>query len=107
MGSWDIGPAPAGRGARARHRRGAGGEEESDGEIEPDVEAAGAQFVDSDVVVDGTMVSARAWPDHPSWMRQFLRLLREKAPAPEPDAGSVRWRGRQGEMLVWETLLAV
>jgi protease I len=27
------------------------------------------------------MVSARAWPDHPSWMREFMRLLKEWAPA--------------------------
>jgi protease I len=25
-------------------------------------------------------VSARAWPDHPAWMREFVRLLREHAP---------------------------
>jgi len=22
------------------------------------------------------MVSARAWPDHPAWMREFVRVLR-------------------------------
>jgi protease I len=27
------------------------------------------------------MVSARAWPDHPAWMREFIRILRAKAPA--------------------------
>ncbi len=47
--------------------------------LEPDVKAAGALFVDSEAVVDGMMVSARAWPDHPSWMREFLRLLKQKA----------------------------
>jgi protease I len=49
--------------------------------LEPDVKAAGAEFVDSGGVVDGEMVSARAWPDHPSWMREFVRILRERAPA--------------------------
>jgi protease I len=49
--------------------------------LEPDIKAAGAQFADSEVVVDGTMVSARAWPDHPSWMREFIRLLKEKSAA--------------------------
>jgi protease I len=49
--------------------------------LESDVRAAGAEFVDGAGVVDGTMVSARAWPDHPAWMREFLRLLREHAPA--------------------------
>jgi protease I len=49
--------------------------------LEPDVAAAGATFVDGGGVVDGMMVSARAWPDHPSWMREFVRILRERAPA--------------------------
>jgi protease I len=52
--------------------------------LEPDVKAAGAEFVDAGGVVDGVMVSARAWPDHPSWMREFVRILRERAPAAEP-----------------------
>jgi protease I len=26
------------------------------------------------------MVSARAWPDHPAWMRAFISLLKQKAP---------------------------
>jgi protease I len=49
--------------------------------LAPDVEAAGGQFVDSEAVVDGVMVSARAWPDHPAWMREFISILRAKAPA--------------------------
>jgi protease I len=49
--------------------------------LAPDVEAAGAEFVDSEAVVDGNMVSARAWPDHSGWMREFMSMLREKAPA--------------------------
>jgi protease I len=53
--------------------------------LEPDVEAAGAEFVDDSGVVDGVMVSARAWPDHPSWMREFVRILRDRAPASQPD----------------------
>jgi protease I len=48
--------------------------------LEPDVKAAGAEFVDGGGVVDGMMVSARAWPDHPTWMREFVSLLRERAP---------------------------
>jgi protease I len=52
--------------------------------LEPDVRSAGAEFVDGDAVVDGEMVSARAWPDHPSWMREFVRTLRERAPAEPP-----------------------
>ena len=48
--------------------------------LEPDVDAAGATFEDGAGVVDGEMVSARAWPDHPAWMREFMRMLREHAP---------------------------
>ena len=33
-----------------------------------------------EAVVDGTLVSARAWPDHPAWMREFVALLKKKAP---------------------------
>jgi protease I len=49
--------------------------------LAPDMATAGAEFVDSEAVVDGNMVSARAWPDHPGWMREFIRMLREHAPA--------------------------
>ncbi len=49
--------------------------------LAPDVAAAGGEFVDAAAVVDGQMVSARAWPDHPSWMREFIQVLRSKAPA--------------------------
>ena len=50
-------------------------------ELEPDIQSAGAEFVDAAAVVDGVMVSARAWPDHPEWMREFMSLLAERAPA--------------------------
>ena len=49
--------------------------------LAPDVTAAGGEFVDGAAVVDGQMVSARAWPDHPAWMREFIQILRSKAPA--------------------------
>ncbi|MEV7725273.1 DJ-1/PfpI family protein [Streptomyces sp. NPDC101733] len=48
--------------------------------LEPDMASAGATFEDSEAVVDGTLVSARAWPDHSAWMREFLTVLRAKAP---------------------------
>jgi protease I len=51
--------------------------------LEPDIKAAGAEFVNADAVVDGNMISARAWPDHPAWMREFIRLLKQKAPVRE------------------------
>jgi protease I len=49
--------------------------------LEPDVRAAGAEFVNGAAVVDGVMVSARAWPDHPEWMREFIQILRVKSPS--------------------------
>jgi protease I len=55
-------------------------------ELAPDVEGAGAEFIDSDAVVDEEMVSARAWPDHPAWMREFIQLLHERAPVSEDAA---------------------
>ncbi|MFF3768398.1 DJ-1/PfpI family protein [Streptomyces sp. NPDC001922] len=48
--------------------------------LELDMQMAGASFQDAEAVVDGTLVSARAWPDHPAWMREFLAVLRTKAP---------------------------
>ena len=51
--------------------------------LESDVRAAGAEYVNSEAVVDGAMVSARAWPDHPAWMREFVKLLKQKAPVQE------------------------
>jgi protease I len=57
--------------------------------LQPDVEAVGAEYVDGAGVVDGTMVSARAWPDHPAWMREFVLLLREQAPVEEREAVTV------------------
>ncbi|MCX4748835.1 DJ-1/PfpI family protein [Kitasatospora sp. NBC_01287] len=49
--------------------------------LEPDVRAAGATYQDGEAVVDGVLVSARAWPDHPGWLRAFIEILRTKAPA--------------------------
>ena len=46
----------------------------------PDVTVAGGTFVDGDAVVDGNLVSGRAWPDHPAWMRAFMEQLRKAAP---------------------------
>ncbi|GGX16261.1 DJ-1/PfpI family protein [Streptomyces noursei] len=52
-----------------------------------EVELGGGDFVDGSAVVDGKVVSARAWPDQPEWMRAFVEILREHAPAGRP-AGS-------------------
>ena len=53
-------------------------------ELKSDVKSAGAEFVNAEVVVDGPMVSARAYPDHPAWMREFMRILRKRAPVSAP-----------------------
>jgi protease I len=34
------------------------------------------------------MVSARAWPDHPEWMREFMALLAERAPVERAEAAA-------------------
>lgn len=45
-------------------------------DLRPDLEIAGARFVNRDVVVDGPLVSVRGWPDNGPWMREFVRLLK-------------------------------
>ena len=46
--------------------------------VKPEVENAGAEWIDSEVVVDGNLVTSRAWPDNPAWMREFKKLVRKK-----------------------------
>jgi protease I len=46
----------------------------------PECTAAGAKFGEvngsaSNALTDGNLVTAPAWPAHPEWMKQFLRLL--------------------------------
>jgi protease I len=48
--------------------------------VRPEVTRAGARWADvnetySNAVVDGTLVTSPAWPAHPEWMREFLKLL--------------------------------
>ena len=43
--------------------------------LQVDVELAGGTFEAGAAVVDGNLVSGRAWPDHPEWMREFMKLL--------------------------------
>ena len=45
-------------------------------DLELDVRIAGGDFVNRDVVVDGSLVSVRGWPDNGPWMREFVRLLK-------------------------------
>jgi protease I len=48
--------------------------------VRPDLEAAGARWVEPSAPldsahVDGNLVSAPAWPAHPAWLRAFLQVL--------------------------------
>lgn len=43
--------------------------------IQPDLELAGAKFVDEAVVVDGNLITSRGWPDLPYFMPAFLNAL--------------------------------
>jgi len=46
--------------------------------VAPDVRRAGATYVDQEVVVDGNLVTSRAWPDLPAFMREFIKLLKSR-----------------------------
>ncbi len=46
--------------------------------IRADVESAGGVFVDEPVVVDGSLVTSRGWPDLPYFMPKFLKVLASK-----------------------------
>jgi protease I len=46
-------------------------------DLEPDIRAAGGEFVNREVVVDGPLVTVRGWPDNGPWMREFVRLLKQ------------------------------
>ena len=46
--------------------------------IGPDLTLAGATFVEvepTEVVVDGNLVTSPAWPGHPKWLAEFVKLL--------------------------------
>ena len=48
--------------------------------VKPDVERAGGKWGEvnetfSNAYADGNLVTAAAWPGHPEWMREFLRVL--------------------------------
>ena len=49
--------------------------------IGPDVTVAGGEYADIPVdkaVTDGNLVTAPAWPAHPDWIAQFLKVLGTK-----------------------------
>ena len=43
--------------------------------LAPDVELAGGKLKDTEVVVDGNLVTSRTWMDLPFFMREFLKVL--------------------------------
>ena len=46
--------------------------------VGPDLELAGATYIEVDAteaVVDGHIVTSPAWPGHPKWLAEFLKLL--------------------------------
>jgi protease I len=53
--------------------------------IQPDIENAGGTYIDGAGVVDKNMVSARAWSDNPTWMREFIALLKGHEATPSGD----------------------
>ena len=48
-------------------------------ELEPDLRASGANYVNREVVVDGALITVRGWPDNGPWMREFVRALKSVA----------------------------
>jgi len=49
--------------------------------VGPEVTAAGGEYADipiSDAVTDRNLVTAPAWPAHPAWLAQFLKVLGTK-----------------------------
>jgi protease I len=52
----------------------------------PDVSRVGGVYVDistDEAIVDGNLVTAPAWPAHPRWLAEFLKLLGTKIEHPE------------------------
>jgi len=46
--------------------------------VGPELKAAGAKYVPleaDDAIADGNLVTAPAWPAHPKWLAEFLKLL--------------------------------
>ncbi|MGH1397247.1 MAG: DJ-1/PfpI family protein [Trichormus sp.] len=52
----------------------------------PDVRSAGGNYVQipvDEAIVDGNLVTAPAWPAHPRWLAEFLKVLGTKIEHPE------------------------
>ncbi len=53
----------------------------------PEVKLAGAEYADipvTDAVTDGNFVTAPAWPAHPAWLAQFLKVMHAEVQIEEP-----------------------
>jgi len=50
--------------------------------LAPDMEKAGAEFQNREVMVDGNLISSRTWMDLPFFMREFLKVLGSSQPKP-------------------------
>ncbi len=48
-------------------------------DLELDLRSNGVEFVNQEVVVDGPLVTVRGWPDNGPWMREFVRIMKERA----------------------------
>lgn len=48
--------------------------------LSTDIENAGGTFVDEAVVVDGTVISSRGWPDLSEFMRETVRMVSARQP---------------------------
>lgn len=49
--------------------------------VGPEVQVAGGEYAEipvTDAVTDGNLVTAPAWPAHPAWLSQFLKVLGTK-----------------------------
>lgn len=47
----------------------------------PEIKLSGGEFVDigiDEALVDGNLVTAKAWPAHPEWLRKFLDVLKKQ-----------------------------
>jgi protease I len=53
--------------------------------LEADVRDAGGEWAEG-VAVDGNLVTAQAWPDHPGWIEAFLDVLGTEIDHEEPMA---------------------
>ena len=52
----------------------------------PDVLRSGGKYVEvppDQAVVDGNLVTAPAWPAHPQWLAEFLKVLGTKIENPD------------------------